>query len=45
MKKTKKHPVVVTIVYPDGQRLEVRIPLWKAYYVLAELERSKLNQV
>lgn len=42
MKKTNKHPILVTIAYPDGQRLEARIPLWKAYVILADLERVKM---
>jgi len=41
MKKTKKHPVVVSIAYPDGSRVEARIPLWRAYMIMADLEREK----
>lgn len=42
MKKTKKQPVIVSIVYPDGSRIEGRIPLWKAYAIMADLERLKV---
>lgn len=41
MKKTKKHPVLVTLAYPDGTRIEARIPLWKGYLIAAEVERIK----
>lgn len=44
MRKTKKYPVVVTIIHPDGQRIEARIPLWKAYAIMADLEREKVTQ-
>lgn len=41
MKKTKKQPVLVALAYPDGTRFEARIPLWKAYLILADLEKEK----
>lgn len=42
MKKTKKQPVVISLSYPDGSRIEARIPLWKAYTIMAALEQAKL---
>lgn len=41
MKKTKKQPVVVTLTYPSGKRIEARIPLSQAYLIVAELEAEK----
>jgi len=41
MRKTKKHPVQVTLVYPDGRRFEARIKLSEAYTILAALEADK----
>ena len=41
MKKTKKQPVIIALAYPDGSRFEARIPKWKAYLILAELEREE----
>lgn len=41
MKKTKQQPVIIALAYPDGRRFEARIPLWKAYLILAEIEREK----
>jgi hypothetical protein len=40
MKRTKKFPVTVSFVYPDGRRIEARIPLSTAYLILAEVERD-----
>lgn len=37
MRKTKKEPVLITIQRP-GQIFKARIPLWKAYLILAEAE-------
>jgi hypothetical protein len=45
MRTTKKFPVKITISYPDGQLLESRIPLWKAYAIMAELERENAMKV
>lgn len=42
MKTTKKHPVKIALTYPDGRRIEARVPLWKAYMIIAEIEREKL---
>lgn len=44
MKKTKKRPVIISLAYPDGTRIEARIPLWKAYLIMGELERDKESQ-
>ncbi len=44
MKKTKKRPVLISLAYSDGTRIEARIPLWKAYMIMAELEREKENK-
>lgn len=41
MKVTKKQPVKIALTHPDGTRIEARIPLWKAYAIMAELEREK----
>lgn len=41
MKKTKKQPVLISIVYPDGVRIEARITLWKAYAIMAAIEHEK----
>lgn len=43
MKKTKKQPVVIALTYPDGTRIEARIPLWKAYSIMASIEHEKAS--
>lgn len=41
MKTTRKHPIKITLVYPDGTRLEARLPKWKAWLIMAEIERAE----
>lgn len=41
IRKTKTHPVICTIKYPDGTLLKVRIPTWKAYSIMALCEHEK----
>lgn len=41
MKKTKEQPVLVSLKYPDGTRIEARVPLYKALLIWSELEREK----
>ena len=38
MRTTKKYPVLATIEWPDGKRLEVRIPKSGAHQLMAVLE-------
>ncbi len=40
MKPTKKEPVIVTIKR-KGQTFKARVPMWKAYLILADLEKQK----
>lgn len=42
MKKTKKQPMIITIKGKDYS-FKARIPIWKAYLILADLEKQKYD--
>lgn len=45
MKTTKKQPVLVSLIYPSGKRIDARITLLQGYLILAavEAERERLE--
>ena len=43
MKITKKTPVIITIK-GDGQLFKIRVPLWKAYYAMALIEKEEFEK-
>jgi len=41
MKITKNFPVIISLTREDGSRFEARIPKWKAYLIMSEVEREE----
>lgn len=44
MKKTKDNPVIIKIVGKDTN-FTARIPLWKAHYILANVEKEEYDKI